>query len=33
MIASMSSRKCGSYRVYLEGDTSYQVIMIACELK
>ena len=29
----MYSRRCGSYRIYLEGDSSYQTIMIVCELK
>ena len=33
MIASVSSRRCGSYRMYLEGDSPYQTIMIVCELK
>ena len=33
MIASMSSRKCGSYRMYLVGDSLHQVVMIVCELK
>ena len=33
MIASMSSRRCGSYRMYLEGDSPYQIVMIVCELK
>ena len=33
MIASMYSRRCGSYRMYLEGDSSYQTVMIVCELK
>ena len=33
MIASVSSRKCGSYRIYLEGDSPYQTVMIVCELK
>ena len=33
MIASMSSRRCGSYRMYLEGDSSHQTVMILCELK
>ena len=32
MIASVSSRRCGSYRMYLEGDSLYQAIMIMCEL-
>ena len=33
MIASMYSRRCGSYRMYLEGDGPHQVVMIVCELK
>ena len=33
MIASMYSRRCGSYRMYLEGDSPHQTIMIVCELK
>ena len=33
MIASVYSRKCGSYRMYLEGDNPYQAIMIVCKLK
>ena len=33
MIASMYFRRCGSYRMYLEGDSPYQAVMIACELK
>ena len=33
MIASVYSRKCGSYRMYLEGDSPHQAIMIVCELK
>ena len=33
MIASVSSRRCRSYRMYLEGDSSHQTIMIVCELK
>ena len=33
MIASMYSRKCGSYRMYLEGDSPHQAVMIVCELK
>ena len=28
----MSSRRCRSYRMYLEGDSSHQAIMIVCEL-
>ena len=33
MIASVYSRRCGSYRMYLEGDSSNQTVMIVCELK
>ena len=33
MIASMYFRRCGSYRMYLEGDSPHQAIMIVCELK
>ena len=33
MIASMYSRRCGSYKMYLEGDNPYQAVMIVCELK
>ena len=33
MIADMYSRRCGSYRMYLEGDSPYQTVMIMCELK
>ena len=33
MIASMSSKRCGSYRMYLKGDNPHQAIMIVCELK
>ena len=33
MIASMYSRRCGSYRMYLESDSPHQVVMIVCELK
>ena len=33
MIASMFSRRCGSYRMYLKGDSPHQAIMIVCELK
>ena len=29
----MISKRCGSYRMYLEGDSSHQVVMIMCELK
>ena len=33
MIASMSSRRCGRYMMYLKGDSPHQVVMIVCELK
>ena len=33
MIASVSSRRCGSYRMYLKGDNPHQTVMIVCELK
>ena len=33
MIASVSSRRCGSYKMYLEDDSPHQVLMIVCELK
>ena len=33
MIASMYSRRCGSFRMYLEDDSPYQIVMIVCELK
>ena len=33
MVANMYSRRCGSYRMYLEGDSLYQAVMIVCELK
>ena len=26
------SRRCGSYRMYLEGDSPNQAVMIVCEL-
>ena len=32
MIASVYSRRCGSYRMYLEGDSPDQKIMIVCKL-
>ena len=31
MIASVFSRRCGSYRMYLKGNSPHQVIMIMCE--
>ena len=33
MIASVYSRRCGSYRMYLECDIPHQIVMIVCELK
>ena len=33
MIASGYSRRCESYRMYLEGDSPHQAVMIVCELK
>ena len=33
MIASMYSRRCESYRMYLKGDNPHQTVMIVCELK
>ena len=33
MIASVYSRRRGSYRMYLEGDSPHQAVMIMCELK
>ena len=33
MIASVFSRRYGSYRMYLEGDSPHQAVMIVCELK
>ena len=33
MIASVSSRRCGSYKMFLEGDSQHQAVMIVCELK
>ena len=33
MIASVYTRRCGSYRMYLEDDSPHQTVMIMCELK
>ena len=33
LIASVYSERCGSYRMYLEGDSLHQIVMIVCELK
>ena len=33
MIANVFSRRCESYRMYLEGNSPHQTVMIVCELK
>ena len=33
MIANVYSRRCRSYRMYLEGDSFHQTVIIVCELK
>ena len=33
MSASVYSRRCGNYRMYLEGDSPHQTVMIMCVLK
>ena len=33
MIASMYIRRCGNYKMYLEGDSLHETVMIVCELK
>ena len=33
MIASVFSRRCESSKMYLEGDSLHQAVMIVCELK
>ena len=33
MIASVSSRRCGSYKMYLKGDSPYQAVMTVYELE
>ena len=33
MIASVSSRRCESYKMYLKNDSPHQAIMIVYELK
>ena len=33
MIASVYSRRCKNYRMYLKGDSLHQTIMIVCELE
>ena len=29
----MYTKRCGSYRMYLEGNSPHQIVMIVCELK
>ena len=33
MIASVSSKRCGSYRMYLKGDSFHQTVTIVPKLK
>ena len=33
VIASVYSRRYGSYSIYLEGDSPHQAVIIVCELK
>ena len=33
MIASVYSRRCESYKMYFEGDSPHQTVMIVCDLK
>ena len=33
MIASVSSRRCESYRMSFKSDSLHQIVMIVCELK
>ena len=33
MSASVYSKRCGSYRMYLKSDSPHQAVMIVCELK
>ena len=32
MIVSVYSKRCGSYMMYLEGDSPHPTVMIVCEL-
>ena len=32
MIASVYFRRCGSYRMYLKGDSPHQIVMFMCKL-
>ena len=31
MIVSVFSKRCESYKMYLEGDSPHQIVMIVCE--
>ena len=33
MISILYSKRYGSYKMYLKGDSPHQIIMIVCELK
>ena len=33
MIASVYTKRCGSYKIYIEGDSLHQTIIIVCEIK
>ena len=33
MIASIYSKRCESYKMYLKGDSPHQIVMIVYELK
>ena len=33
MIASVYSKRCENYRMYLKGDSPHQTVMNLCELK
>ena len=33
MIANVYFRRCESYKMYFEGDSPHQTVMIVCELK
>ena len=33
MIVNVYSKRYGSYRMYFEGDSPHQIVMIVCELK
>ena len=33
MVSSVYFRRCGSYKMYLEGDSPCQTVMTVCDLK